>query len=63
MVKKATKAPAKVVVKTPVADDWRGETLARVRALIKEADPAAVEEQKWKKPSRPAGAVSRTSLG
>lgn len=27
--------------------DWRGETLARVRALIKEADPAVVEEWKW----------------
>src|SRR3954464_13661857 len=31
--------------------DWRGETLARVRALIKEADPAIVEEAKWRKPS------------
>jgi len=31
--------------------DWRGETLARVRALIKEADPAIVEEVKWRKPS------------
>jgi len=28
--------------------DWRGETLARVRALIKEADPEAVEEWKWR---------------
>ncbi len=28
--------------------DWRGETLARVRALIKEADPAVVEEWKWR---------------
>lgn len=31
--------------------DWRGETLARVRALIKEADPDVVEEVKWRKPS------------
>ena len=31
--------------------DWRGETLARVRKLIKEADPDAVEEVKWRKPS------------
>ena len=31
--------------------DWRGETLARVRALIKQADPDVVEEVKWKKPS------------
>jgi len=28
--------------------DWRGETLARVRALIKQADPAVVEEWKWR---------------
>jgi hypothetical protein len=28
-------------------DDWRGRTLARVRALIKQADPAVVEEWKW----------------
>lgn len=31
--------------------DWRGEMLARVRALIKEADPDVVEEVKWRKPS------------
>ena len=35
--------------------DWRGKTLARVRALIKQADPDAVEDLKWKKPSNPAG--------
>jgi hypothetical protein len=29
-------------------DDWRGETLARVRGLIKEADSEVVEEWKWK---------------
>jgi len=28
--------------------DWRGETLARIRALIKEADPEVVEEWKWR---------------
>ena len=32
-------------------NDWRGETLARVRSLIKEADPNVVEEVKWRKPS------------
>jgi hypothetical protein len=31
--------------------DWRDETLARVRALILEADPEMTEERKWKKPS------------
>jgi hypothetical protein len=33
--------------------DWRGETLARVRALIKQADPEVAEEWKWRKPSNP----------
>jgi hypothetical protein len=33
--------------------DWRGETLAKVRRLIKEADPEVVEEWKWRKPSNP----------
>ena len=31
-------------------DDWRGETLSRLRALIKEADPDVVEEWKWAVP-------------
>ena len=35
--------------------DWRGETLARARAVIRKADPDVVEEVKWKKPSSPAG--------
>ena len=35
--------------------DWRGKTLARLRAEIKRASPAIVEEVKWKKPSNPAG--------
>ena len=35
--------------------DWRGEALARIRALIKEADPKVVEVAKWRKPSNPSG--------
>ena len=35
--------------------DWRGEALARLRALITKADPGVIEEVKWKKPSRPEG--------
>jgi hypothetical protein len=31
-------------------DDWRGKTLSRVRALIKQADPEVVEEWKWSVP-------------
>jgi hypothetical protein len=36
-------------------DDWRGKTLSRLRGLIKQADPAVVEELKWKKPTNPGG--------
>jgi hypothetical protein len=35
--------------------DWRGETLARVRKLIRSADPDVMEEVKWVKPSNPNG--------
>lgn len=35
--------------------DWRGKKLSQLRALIKQADPAVIEEVKWKKPSRPQG--------
>jgi hypothetical protein len=35
--------------------DWRGETLSRLRTLIREADPDVVEELKWVKPSNPTG--------
>jgi len=34
-------------------EDWRGESLSRMRKLIKEADPDAVEEWKWVKSSSP----------
>jgi hypothetical protein len=37
--------------------DWRGETLARVRSLIKQADPKVVEEWKWVKPTNPGTPV------
>jgi hypothetical protein len=37
--------------------DWRGETLAKVRRLIKEADPQVIEEWKWVKPTSPGTAV------
>ena len=34
-------------------DDWRGATLARMRALIRSADPGVVEEWKWQKATSP----------
>lgn len=36
-------------------DDWRGAMLARLRRLIREADPDVVETVKWRKPSNPLG--------
>ena len=41
------------IIKEP--RDWRGKKLSQLRAVIKKADPAVVEEVKWKKPSRPEG--------
>ena len=41
------------IIKEP--GDWRGKTLAELRAFIKQADPEVVEEVKWKKPSKPSG--------
>lgn len=41
------------IIKEP--GDWRSETLSQLRALIKQADPAVVEDVKWKKPSKPMG--------
>lgn len=35
--------------------NWKGKTLSELRALIKRADPAIVEDVKWKKPSNPSG--------
>jgi hypothetical protein len=37
------------------SDDWRGEKLAQLRAVVLTSHPAVVEEVKWKKPSRPEG--------
>ena len=37
--------------------DWRGEMLARIRTLIKQADPEVVEEVKWRKPSNSMAGV------
>jgi hypothetical protein len=44
MKKKSTKGAAR-------SGNWREETLGRMRALILEADPKVIEEQKWRKPS------------
>jgi hypothetical protein len=41
------------IIKEP--GDWRGQKLAQLRAVILKADPAVIEEVKWKKPSKPSG--------
>lgn len=43
--------------------DWRAETLDRIRGLIKQADPDAIEERKWKKPNNPAGVPTWSHAG
>jgi hypothetical protein len=45
--KSAGAAAKEIDAKIEGLGDWRGATLARVRALIKEADPAVLEEMKW----------------
>jgi hypothetical protein len=47
------------LISNRIADlgDWRGETLSRMRKLIKEADPDVVEEWKWVKPTKPGTPV------
>jgi hypothetical protein len=41
-----------MIAKTP---DWRGTALARFRKVIRAADPAIIEEVKWRRPSNPMG--------
>jgi hypothetical protein len=48
-------ASREIDAKLAALADWRGATLERMRALIKEADPHVVEEIKWRKPTNPAG--------
>src|SRR3990172_10986169 len=48
MTETAGEASQQIDAKIKALDDWRGETLARVRILIKQADPEVVEEWKWR---------------
>ncbi len=48
-------ASARIDHKIASLKDWRGKALSRLRALIRAADPAIVEECKWVKPSNAAG--------
>lgn len=51
----ATKQAPKNLAAKKNAGDWRSKTLARIRVLIRQADPDVDEELKWKKPSNPMG--------
>jgi hypothetical protein len=47
-------SPAQLIdAKIEELGDWRGQTLSRLRDLIKQADPAVVEEWKWRKATSP----------
>jgi hypothetical protein len=49
-----TDSPAQLIdAKIEELGDWRGETLSRLRGLIKQADPEVVEEWKWRKATNP----------
>jgi hypothetical protein len=48
--KAADSAPQLIDMRIKELSDWRGKTLARVRSLIKRADPDVVEEWKWRVP-------------
>ncbi|MGE3831670.1 MAG: DUF1801 domain-containing protein [Parvibaculaceae bacterium] len=51
-----TASPSALIdAKIEALGDWRGEVLARVRRIIREADLAITEAVKWRKPSNPSG--------
>ena len=53
---KKDESPAQLIdAKIEELGDWRGKTLSRLRALIKQADPGVVEEVKWRKAANPTG--------
>jgi hypothetical protein len=50
--KEAADSPSQLIdARIKALGDWRGEMLARLRALIRQADPEVVETVKWRKPS------------
>jgi hypothetical protein len=52
---KAEASPRGTGAKSKEHHDWRETALARIRTLIKRADPDAIEEHKWVKSTNPAG--------
>ncbi|MEA2305512.1 MAG: hypothetical protein QOH43_2792 [Solirubrobacteraceae bacterium] len=57
MASNETNASQLIDEKIKELGDWRGKTLGKVRAIIKEADPDIAEEWKWVKPTNPGTPV------
>ena len=59
-----SKSPSQLIdARIEALRDWRGDTLAQVRKLIREADPDIIEEVKWRKPSNPSGVPTWSHAG
>jgi hypothetical protein len=57
MARDETNASEAIDARIKELGDWRGETLSRVRGIIKQADPEVVEEWKWAKATSPGTPV------
>ena len=57
MAKNDTDASERIDERIRELDDWRGQTLGKVRSIIREADPDVVEEWKWAKATSPGTPV------
>jgi hypothetical protein len=55
--KRGVSASHRIDARTAELSDWRAVALARIRTLIKQADPEVVEEVKWRKPSNSMSGV------
>src|SRR5881392_2565973 len=57
MAEKETDASKRIDERIRVLGDWRGQTLGKVRRIIREADPDVIEEWKWAKVTSPGTPV------
>lgn len=58
-----TDASSEIDARLAALGNWRAEVLARMRALILEADPAITETVKWRKPTNPDGVIAWERAG
>lgn len=59
----ATEGSKAIDAKIESLGDWRGSMLARLRRLIREADPQILEDIKWRKPTNPLGVPTWSHAG